>query len=80
FTPIRAPLPATTTEPKIENDDNDNEEVAYKLKSIRKKPRGVALSTNDKKSIKTPVENSEEKDATPLDDNEEDIDDELFEP
>ncbi|CAF1150061.1 unnamed protein product [Adineta steineri] len=79
FIPIRAPLPPTTTEPKIENDDN--EEVAYKLKSIRKKPRGVALSTNDKKSIKTPIENSEEKDATPLDDNEEeDIDDELFEP
>ncbi len=72
FISIRAPLPSNTTE-----NDNDNETTEYKLKSIRKKPRGV-LSTNEKKSIKPSIELSEEKDNDDDDDN--DVDDELFEP
>jgi hypothetical protein len=79
FISIRAPVPASTTD-----NDNDDETTDYKLKSSRIKPRGV-LSTNEKKTIKTSMEISEEKD---LDDNEEDKDDddddddvdELFEP
>jgi len=72
FISIQAPLPSKTTE-----NDNDDEPAEYKLKSIRKKPRGV-LSTNEKKAIKTAIELSEEKDND--DDDEEDVNDELFEP
>jgi hypothetical protein len=75
FIPIRAPIPANTTD-----NDNDDETTDYKLKSSRIKPRGV-LSTNEKKPIKSSMEISEEKDEEEEnDDDDVDDDDELFEP
>jgi hypothetical protein len=76
FIPIRVPLPSNPIELKSSN-DNDDETTPYKLPSIRKKPRGV-LSTTEKKSMKSSIELSKEKDND--DEDEEDIDDELFEP
>ncbi|CAF4044519.1 unnamed protein product [Rotaria sp. Silwood2] len=79
FIPVRVPLPSNTTETKTEN-DNDDETIKYKLKSVRKQPRGV-LSTNEKKTIKPSIELFQEKDNDDDDDNDdEDVDDELFEP
>jgi hypothetical protein len=77
FISIRAPVLSSTTKTKLENDNDDETTTEYKLKSIRKKPRGV-FSTNEKKSIKPSIELSEEKDTD--DNDEEDINDELFEP
>lgn len=90
FIPIRAPIPSNTNETKTEN--NDDEKIEYKLKSIRKPTRGV-FSRNEKKSNKASTELSkqneddgekdyknEKRESEGNDDDNEDVDDEFFEP
>ena len=77
YIPVRAPI-STQSHTNKDNDEDDDQIGAYKLKSTQKKPRGV-LSTNKKPVTKIPMEIPEDK-SNEEDNDDDELNDELFEP
>ena len=78
---IRVPVPVSSKEePMNDNNNDDDDTIPYKLKATQKKVRGVR-STTEKKSSKIPMDIPDDGTDVAVDDEEdEDLDDELFEP